>query len=65
MLKNISNLGTVLNKAEQKSISGGLSDFLCVAICGPGDGNTPIYDIPNDTTNDSPIPETVGCICGS
>ncbi|MFC4633162.1 hypothetical protein ACFO3O_04545 [Dokdonia ponticola] len=61
MLKNISNLGTVLNKVEQKSISGGLSDFLCVAICGPGDGNTPIYDNPHD----SPFPETVGCICGS
>lgn len=61
MLKNISSLGTILNKIEQKSISGG-SDFLCVAICGPGDGNYPIYD--NNPFDDSPISETVGCICG-
>lgn len=27
MLKNISNLGKALNKAEQKSIEGGIRDF--------------------------------------
>jgi hypothetical protein len=63
MLKSISSLGTVLNKIEQKSINGGSSDFLCIAICGPGDGNTPIYD--DNPFDDSPISETVGCICGS
>lgn len=33
MLKNISNLGTSLNKAEQKSIHGGLTPY--TSSCGP------------------------------
>jgi hypothetical protein len=44
MLKSILNLSNVrtLSKKEQKNIKGGDS-FLCVALCGPGDGNVPIY----------------------
>lgn len=61
MLKNISNLGSVLNRAEQKAVQGGQS-FMCAVICGPGDGNTPIYDNPLPH-EENPIPEEVGCIC--
>ena len=33
MLKNISSLGNTLDKAEQKSISGGMIPFLCDVLC--------------------------------
>ena len=63
MLNNISNLGSVLSKAEQQSVKGGQS-FLCAAICGPGDGNTPIYDYGFDPTMpDNMPPEEIGCVC--
>ena len=62
MLKNLSNLGTVLTKTEQKNVQGGNS-FLCAALCGPGDGNTPIYE--ENPFDNYPLPEEVGCVCGS
>ncbi len=44
MLKNISNLGTVLNKTEQQRISGGFNNGYCwrnsdcyCEFLGPGD----------------------------
>jgi hypothetical protein len=63
MLKNISNLGSVLSRADQKAVKGGQS-FMCAALCGPGDGNTPIYDYPYPG-DPNPLPEEVGCVCGS
>ncbi|WP_430412920.1 hypothetical protein [Kordia sp.] len=59
MLKSILKLSNVqlLNKTEQKQIKG--RGLMCIIICGPGDGNTPIYD--ND--HDTPIAEEVGCVC--
>jgi hypothetical protein len=59
MLKNISNLGSVLSRADQKAVKGGDGTLLCTALCGPGDGNVPIYD-ENPITG---FPEEVGCFC--
>ncbi len=36
MLKNISSLGKVLNKTDQKSIEGGWGPTEYAANCGPG-----------------------------
>jgi len=36
MLKNISTLGTALNKKEQKSIEGGWGPTEYASSCGPG-----------------------------
>jgi len=60
MLKNISNLGSVLSKEDQKAIQGGDGTLLCTALCGPGDGNTPIYDYNNPFY---PFPVEIGCVC--
>ena len=57
-MENISNLGSVLSRADQKAVKGGQS-FMCAIICGPGDGNTPIYE----ENPWSPFPEEVGCVC--
>lgn len=60
MLKSILNLRNVqpLSKKEQKNIKGGDS-FMCLVMCGPGDGNIPIYDYDMDSL----FPEEVGCFC--
>jgi len=68
MLKSILNLSNArqLSKKEQKLIKGGDS-FMCLVMCGPGDGNTPIYDYnyyPLGTPlGDAMIPVEVGCAC--
>jgi hypothetical protein len=62
MLKNISNLGSVLSRADQKAVKGGQS-FMCAALCGPGDGNTPIYDDPMPWEDPNLPQEVIGCVC--
>jgi hypothetical protein len=37
MLKNISNLGSVLNKSEQQSVNGGIKTTRCINIPYPCD----------------------------
>jgi hypothetical protein len=61
MLKSILNLRDVklLNKTEQKQITG--HGLMCIIMCGPGDGNTPIYD--NNPFDELPFAEEVGCVC--
>ncbi len=39
MLKNISKMGSVLNKSEQKSISGGKAQESCESFCCAGDSS--------------------------
>ncbi|MEM6720103.1 MAG: hypothetical protein AAF611_12335 [Bacteroidota bacterium] len=62
-MKNLKGLKQ-LSKKEQTHVTGGDS-FLCVALCGPGDGNIPIYDYPpfGMTHEDVSFPEQVGCFC--
>jgi len=50
MLKNISDLGTILKKSEQQSINGGLSAVTCNSpyfvqdgVCNEGGHPHPIY----------------------
>jgi hypothetical protein len=61
MLKNISNLGSVLSRTEQKAVQGGQT-LMCIIMCGPGEGGIPIYNdpFPGDP---NPVPEEVGCAC--
>jgi hypothetical protein len=70
MLKSILNLSNVqvLSKNDQKQIQGGDS-FMCLVMCGPGAGGTPIYSdrdlyISNGYSDTVvTIQEEVGCAC--
>ncbi|PTX61401.1 hypothetical protein C8N46_10444 [Kordia periserrulae] len=67
MLKNLKNIAgvTKLSKNEQKNITGGDS-FMCLVMCGPGSGNTPIYGEQDYYLYDGTvvtIPEEIGCVC--
>lgn len=58
MLKNISNLGTILNKEDQKSINGGLSPFQPISCNSP-------YFTPDGTcdSGDFNHPTLGHCVC--
>ncbi|MEM6685502.1 MAG: hypothetical protein AAF617_06865 [Bacteroidota bacterium] len=66
MLKQIKDIKGLkkLSKKEQKQVRGG-DTLLCIALCGPGDGNISIYDYmpPGTPLGDAMIPIEVGCFC--